>query len=224
MGRPNIFEWTEEKINYLKEYYPLREYDILFEKLGTNNLDLIRHKAMDLSIKVVGYDYTDQDIEFLKNNYDKISYEDIAEILSKTVSSISIKINRLGLKKSEKWSEDEIELLKEKYPHYTNKYLSEKIFIGRKPYSIRTKALKLGLHKSEEKGLHFFDKDEMITLLIKLSEKLGRTPSLEEISIYNLPSSKSYERYFGGYRNACILAGLEINESLWGNAKIYLSS
>jgi hypothetical protein len=224
MGRPCKFEWTEEKIKYLYKYYPERKYDILFEKLNSNNIDMIRHKAMDLGIKVVGYDYTENDILFLKENYDKISYNEISKILNKPIGSISMKINRLGLLKSEKWSDEEINLLIEKYPHYTNKYLSEKIFVSREPNSIRTKALKLGLHKTKEKGVHFFDKDEMIEMLIDLADKLGRTPSLEELSIYGLPSSKSYERYFDGYRQACMMAGLEINESLWGRARIYISS
>jgi hypothetical protein len=217
------YEWTKEKIEYLYEYYPTREYDILFEKLGFDNIDSIRHKAMDLGIRVVGYDYTEEDIEFLKENYDKFSYEEIAEILSKSVGSISMKINRLGLLKSEKWSDEEIKLLKQKYPHYTNKYLSEKLFIGRAPNSIRTKALHLGLHKSEEKGLHFFDKDEMIEMLIDLSEKLCRTPTTLEIFSFGLPSETSYRRYFGSYKNACELAGIDICTAMYGRAQIHYS-
>jgi hypothetical protein len=39
-----------------------------------------------------------------------------------------------------------------------------------------------------------------------------------------LPSDATYRRYFGGYREACELAGLEINSDLFGHAKTYRSS
>lgn len=224
MGRLCKFEWNDERIKYLYQYYPTREYDILFDKLGFDNMDIIRHKAMDLGIKVRGYDYTENDILFLKENYDKMSYGEISKILNKSIGSISTKINRLGLLKSGKWSDEEINLLIEKYPHYTNKYLSEKIFVDRNPHSIRTKALKLGLHKSKEKGMHFYNQEQMLEDLFYLSQKLKRTPSIEELCVYNLPSEASYRRYFGSYRKACMLCGLEIHDSLYGKAKIYLSS
>lgn len=63
----------------------------------------------------------------------------------------------------------------------------------------------------------------MIDDLRNLGEKLGRTPSIDELVFYGLPSEKSYRRYMGGYRMACELAGLEINVSLLGNAKLYYS-
>jgi hypothetical protein len=214
--------WDDERNKFL-----IDNYSTMSKKELTDYLCIswgsVMAKACELKISR-GLDYSEEDIEFIKNNFDKLSYKDIGKFLDRSETSVGGIASRLRLIKFTDWTEEEISLLVEKYPHYTNKYLSEKIFIGRASHSIRTKALKLGLHKTEEKGLKFFDKDEMILQLKNLAEKLNRTPSIDELSVYGLPSDTSYRRYFGGYRDACIIAGLQINESLWGKAKIYTSS
>ena len=217
------FKWNQEKIDILKEYYPTKQYDIIFKKIGTTNMDSIRHKAMECGI-TVDPPYTDDDIEFIKNNFLDMKYEDIANILGKTVSSLTTKINNLGLKKSIKWSKKEKELLIKNYYKYTNYYLSKNILIGRNKDSINTMARKLGLKKSKNKRNKFYDKDELLNALINLAEELGRTPMCDELSHHGLPSDTTYRRYFGGYKKACLLAGLEPNYVPHGNAKIYLSS
>jgi hypothetical protein len=46
--------------------------------------------------------WTDEEIEFLKNNYDKLFYRDISKELNRTYKSISRKCERLGIY-SERW-------------------------------------------------------------------------------------------------------------------------
>ena len=217
------FKWTDEKIEILIKYYPTREYDKMFEELNYFNLDNIRHKAKKLGIKVVEYNYTNEDIAFIEKNFKTMKYEEMSKILGKTISSIQSKIRNLGLIKSAKWTEEELELLREVYPYYPNEYLERKYFIGRKSFSIRNMALKIGLHKKEDNFL-FYNPQDIIERLSDLATKLGRTPLIDELIPNNLPSERTYNRYFGGYRNACELAGLEINCDLFGNAKKYYSS
>lgn len=210
------FKWTDEKINILKEVYPTNDWNILIDKLGTNDKMIIMSKASSLKIKAEKYFYTEEEVNFLKNNYMDMSCKELSLNLGKTISSVKEKMNKLRLVKVEKWSEDELVLLENVYPHYPNRYLSEKFFVNRASYSIRRMALKLGYHKTKEKGMKRFNSDDMLERLKNLSIKLGRTPLYNELVGYGLPSPKSYERYFGGYINACELLDLEINCSIFG--------
>jgi hypothetical protein len=223
-GRKWKYEWSEEKINAMKKYYPLGEYELLFEILGHRDIDSLRYIAKKLGLKSNYYYFSKADIEFIKNNFEKIGYKKIASILNRTEGSIESKAIKLGLTSPRDWSVEEIKLLKEKYPHYTNDYLSRKIFPKRTLDSINLMACKLGIKKSEEQNNKIYDKCEMLEELVILANKLNRTPLVEELVIYGLASNKTYERYFDGYQNACRLAGLEPNYDLWGRAKVFYSS
>jgi len=210
--------WTEERKSFLIENYPFETQNFLMENLGIS-WDSILHKASEL--KVIRRNiFTQDEIDFIVDNYKTMRYRDIAKILKRDESTVACKINNIGLVKTSKWTNKEIELLKESYPNYTNKYLSEKIFPDRAIYSIRTKANKMGIHKSILTGRKRYDQETLIEDLIALSEKLNRTPMLEDLVKNGLASGKTYERYFDGYRNACRIAGLKINSNLWGRSII----
>ena len=224
MGRPENYEWTEEKIAILKKYYPIRDYKNLFKELEYDDIDCIRHKAMRLEIAVIGYHYTKDEIKFIKDNYEKMSYKEIGDILNKSDSGVATQVKNLGLIKIAKWTEEELNLLKEKYPYYSNEYLSRNILPNRNKESINLMASKLKLKKAKEQNNKVYDKEEILAMLLDLSKKLNRTPLIEELTINGLPSDTTYRRRFGGYKNACRLAGLEPNYDLWGRAKVFYSS
>ena len=208
--------WTEERKQFLIDNYPNKPKEFLIEELGIA-WSSIYAKASEL--KVVRRNiFTKEDIEFIVENYEHMNYSEIANFLGRDKSTVACKINGVGLVKVEKWTNEEVDLLIKNYPKYTNRYLSDKILPGRKNYSIRTMAYKYGLHKSEEMGKKRYDSEKMIDDLINLSEKLGRTPFLSDLVENGLASGKTYERYFDGYRNACKIAGLEINSNLWGRS------
>jgi len=218
------YQWTENRLEILKELYPYGNYVLLMEKLENNDIDSIRHKASELGIIVEkNRDYTSKEIDFIISNYNLMSYADIAKKLNRTLSAIRTKISKLGFKINQDWTDENIALLKKYYPDYTNKYLCEKYFFNRTPESIRTMALKFGLHKSKEKSVKWYDENIMIQQLQELGNKLGRTPYGSELAAFGLPSMKTYERRFGGYRNACELAQLDANSSLYGESNIYYS-
>lgn len=96
--------------------------------------------------------YTKEEIDFIKNNYDKMTAEEIADKLGRSVKGVRNKIERLGIKLSElernqpyQWSESEINLLKKNYmlPDYK---LAE-IIPGKSESAIARKRLELGLKK-----------------------------------------------------------------------------
>lgn len=210
-------KWTQERLDFLINNYKDASWETLTETLDITKNNLL-HKACELGLSRE-YEYTESEIEFIKNNYSKMSYRELGRILGRSDSAIQTKVNNLGLIKSEKWSDEEIELLKKIYPIYSNKYLGEKYFPNRGVPEIRTKALKLGIHKSDEKGVKWYDAEKMLDQLKELAIKLGRTPLYSELPLYGLPSDTSYRRYFGGYRNACELVDLDINFSFFGTGR-----
>lgn len=130
----------------------------------------------------------------------------------------------MGLKNIDSWSEEEIKLLKEKYPHYTNKELVKRFFPNRNAESIRTMANKNGIIKSNKKKSKWYNEENLINDLKELAIKLNRTPRIFEIKLYNLPSEATYRRYFGSYSNACEIADLDLNMCLFGESlKVYKS-
>ena len=71
--------------------------------------------------------YSEEEINFLTNNYGIISTEEISKILNRTISSIKCKVRSLGLK-IEEWSEDEISLLIDNWDFFDARYISKNIF------------------------------------------------------------------------------------------------
>ena len=64
--------------------------------------------------------WTNEEIEFLKNNYLNISYGEIGKIIGRSAECVNQKIMHLGLQKKFEnyWTDEEVEYLKEKYPKY----------------------------------------------------------------------------------------------------------
>jgi hypothetical protein len=217
IGVSNRYQWTENRINILKEFYPCGDWDILLKKLETNNKQNIMQKAHSLNLNF-GHRWLSNEIKYLIKNFGKKSYEDIAKELNKTLNSIIFKAYKLKLVKNDRWSKNEIDLLIKLYPFYSNKKLSKEFFQNRKSTSINTMARKFNLKKDIEKNNKTYNEEDMLLQLKELSIKLGRTPLYNDLVPNGLASEKTYERRFGGYRNACKLAGLEINSNFFGDS------
>jgi hypothetical protein len=218
------FKWTEEKIKILKEYYIDEDWDFLFNALGTNKKTVILDKACSLGLHKRVIWNEEYDIA-IKKYYPSCNFEEIfSRIPNLTRSSMQHRAIKLGIGCDDHyWSDEELELFNEKYPYYPNQYLSDVFFPKRNAFAINQMAMKLNLKKDSSQNNKSFVHDKMIKDLAELGEKLGHAPLVDELALYNLPSSKSYDRYFGSYTKACGIAGLEINISLWGNAKIFFS-
>lgn len=216
-----MYKWTEEKINILRDIYPNGNIEQLLKVFYPAKIDSIRHKASDLGIKVIG-DYTEDDILFIKENYEKMTYSEIGDILGRTSSAIGIKIMNLGLVKSRKWSNEEIEIVKTIYPEYGAKYTMENYLPYRKECSIINIATKNRIFRIN-KDEKYYNHEDLIIWLKDLADEIGRTPKTKELTKYFLPHPKTYERYFGSYANACELAGLIPNSNLFGKPIICYS-
>lgn len=84
-------------------------------------------------------------------------------------------------------------------------------------------AKKLNLNKNTRKNKKY-DKDDMIRDLKNLAVKLNRTPNGVELAMYGLASGATYRRYFGSYKQACVLADLDTTTYLFGEKRIINNS
>ncbi len=91
--------------------------------------------------------WTDNEALFLKENYNKMSHEEIGKRLNRTETCIRAKCFDLNLKKTEQWNKKELEILKKYYSTKTLTELSQ--IIGRTKNAIKVKASKIGIKKSE---------------------------------------------------------------------------
>ena len=76
-----------------------------------------------------------EDVEFLKNNYDKLSVKELSEKLGKTNKSIRSKLERMGLGLRElnrqeifKWNKEQLDFLKTNYKTMTDREIAKILF------------------------------------------------------------------------------------------------
>lgn len=114
------YRYTKEDIDFLKKYYPLNDWVTITKRFPNISKDSIHTKMHKLGIKADKFFenkiWTTEEINILKNNYGKISNDEIQSLLpNRTYKSITTKAKRLGLKTRECWTFDEIEVLKKYY-------------------------------------------------------------------------------------------------------------
>lgn len=92
--------WSTDEIEYLKSNY----YSLSLNELSENlkrDTSAIKTKACKLKI-TNNAEWTDAEIEYLKNNYQTKTYKELSkDLVGRTKTAIDIKINRLGLVKSQ---------------------------------------------------------------------------------------------------------------------------
>lgn len=213
--------WTEVQINRLYELYPHSSWDILINEFSPFRKEDILTKASSLGIDRECYGYSEEQENFLIKNYEKYPIKQLSDMLGKTEGSITSKANKLGLKRVEKWSNEEIGILEE---HYATTRINDLITLlpSRNRNTIIEKANHLGLRKEKEvvrsNNVKKIRK-KLLSNLNELATKLGRTPTSIEVNELLSSGASAYHRYFGSYSNACKEAGLEVNVSLFGKSR-----
>lgn len=148
-------KWTNEEIELLKNIYP--KFGILkcVEMIPSHTEKAIKSMARRLNLKSVKY-YSEKETLFIKENYDKYSISEIATILDRKESAIIHKANRIGVSnRTNKWSEDEKNIIEEKYPIMGTECI--KFLSGKTKNDIYRYASKNGIKYN--KGRYFyFDK------------------------------------------------------------------
>jgi len=201
--------WTTEEIENLKRFYPNDDKDTVLKNIPKKEWEKIAQKASSLKIKRNIYFFSQEEIDFLKNNYGILSLKEISFKLNKSIGAIGTKLYRMGVSESLSWTKQDKDFLKQNYATITNKQL-EKIF-NRKAHNIVTKALSLGLKKENFKQL---EKQVFIDAFLLKAQETRCTPILTEVlSSIKSFSVASFNRYFGSYRDFCLEMGYAPNMS-----------
>lgn len=97
-----------------------------------------------------GQKWTQAELDFLRDNYEKLSHAEMAARLrSRSTNAVKTKCAVLGFVNIKpRWTTEDIEYLKEFYPNTNSKDLAEKL--GRSILSVYQTARILGLYKSKE--------------------------------------------------------------------------
>lgn len=159
--------WTEEEDLYLRQHWNNESRETIAKKLNKNEND-IRCRIFALKLKRPGeinYRYkgtdvkyswmwTEDEIQYLKNEYSKLAYKDIAKHLNCSEHSILAMANHLNLKKENKIARNtfnyyEIEIIKNFYGKISNKELIEKLNNKWNENAINKKASELGVRKQK---------------------------------------------------------------------------
>lgn len=161
-GEPRSGPWTAREIADLKRYLGAAEVPVIARILRRSEKEVERQIQV-LQERVQPRAWTSGDVQRLKRLYGTRSAGDLSLILAQPVEEIERKAIELCLAKDKgyvrrsgngsvrmpRWSEPEIELLRELYPDTPNLDIAKRI--GRSEKSVVSKAHDLGLKKSSER-------------------------------------------------------------------------
>ena len=113
----NRNEWTEAELDIVRKFYP--DKNEITKRLPNRTWGAVGRQAKILGVAKKAPDaWTDEEIEFLRNNTETMTAEQIANALNRPCSSIKAKRKRLGLKGVPKniWTDKDVTVLKKLYP------------------------------------------------------------------------------------------------------------
>lgn len=163
--------------------------------------------------------WTAEEIEFLKENYGRISPGEIARILNRSKPSIAGMAGKIGLrrKKEPRWAEEEIEFLRENWGKMTPETIARRL--GRTVEAIDVKAKRLKLGPTYNPGC--FTKYELCKLLRVDHRKITRwvKAGLLRATIAPTTSRRSKRRNILQVKPEDLEQFLRENPELWDSRK-----
>lgn len=120
-----------------------------------NNIFIIEIKSKRRNLIMKNKRWSENEILFLKENYNVLSFEELSDKLNRSISAIQAKGCKLKITDNKEWTDEEIKILKDNYQTKTYKELTKMLY-GRTKTSIDLKINKLGLKKSIYEYNHNF--------------------------------------------------------------------
>ena len=179
-GKIRKYSYPKKKKGRPVVYYCQVEFDDDQVKEKLNILDEEDKELVTFREKRTQKAWTANEITFLKNNYERLSHEQIAQHVKRTVYAVRQKLSRIELLKEphEYWTEEEKQYLKENYPKLTIKELMDAL--NRSELSIYGEATRLNLTKDswkwEQTEIDYLKSHYNTTLIEEIAKHLSRTP------------------------------------------------
>lgn len=192
---------TEKQIECICEYCK-KPFN---RKKSEVNKNIHHYCSIDCKNKAIRW--SDEDISILKNNYGKMTYKEMSDLLSthRTIKEIRRKAISIGITSSKEWSEEETEIL---IDNYSAKSMDEVIALlpNRSQSAILGKAKMLGLKSYFYLNRVYTEEEEMYlkeNYLNKnneeLAEELNRSPNGIAQHLWSLKLYRPNDR--SGYTN-----------------------
>lgn len=89
-----------------------------------------------------------EEIDFLKQNYTKMTRRELSDKLNRSIASIGWKVEDLGIQKFPSWTQEEINILKDNYIDKTTKELA--VLLKRTKSGVQTKLNQLELNRPDK--------------------------------------------------------------------------
>jgi len=155
--------WSSDEIDQLKEYLGASTTEVIGRVLGRTVADVERQIEHLRGVRRSGR-WSHDEVQRLRRVYGQRTDEDLAVILGRSVESIRRQAARYALAKDKafvrklkgasstrmpRWTEKELELLRELYPAEANLEIARRL--SRSVKSVVSKAHHLGLKKDEER-------------------------------------------------------------------------
>lgn len=165
------YKYTEEDIQFLKENYPVGNWDKIHERFTNISDCAIQHKCSRLGIKFnnefkIKFDsnihlrnkWSEEEIEYLIKNYSIIPLDIIHKKLNyRTIDSIILKANSLNLisynKLHNSWTENQIDYIKDNWILEPDIIMAKAL--NRTARSVKWKREELGLFRQDMNSISY---------------------------------------------------------------------
>lgn len=153
--RKKYKRWTQEEIDYLLDSHLKRTGTEVCKHLKRSP-SAVSTKNKELGIKLLynnkrsPKDWTEEEIEYLKNCEGKVTKEEVARILNVHVNTVYKQTAKLGislLNKNNKWTNKEKKILIHYFPFNSSPQLGK--LLNKHPSTVRSKCQDLKLSKTK---------------------------------------------------------------------------
>ena len=160
------FEFSDEQINYILTNWGKESAHSMKEKFGCSwyaICDIAKQNNLEMP---KSNEWSDEEIELLKELANKYSYHKIAKIMNKSENAIYLKARKLGItliQDRRKWTKEEEQILSELWGEKSIEYIAKKL--KRTVLSLKMKANKMQLGPMIKNNCELITVNDMTELL-----------------------------------------------------------
>ena len=162
----STYHYSKDDIEFLRKYYPIGDFDSIFERFPNATIQNIRTVCSKHNIKAEYYKWSKEDLDILKENYFIMSEKEISKLINYRHSEFAINTKarrHFGFSKDKKWTDEEIDILKKYYSTESIEYVMDKL-PNRTYQAIGKKASLLGMDSYFTLNNYWNDEETQILL------------------------------------------------------------